>query len=97
MNSLAAESFPKEYSLGNHNAICWEIMEVQHHELLFNYCNTDVEVPAAGDQLKNNLFALCNLHNNFQTTNWNFNYWYSVSLGHKVTEVHNKYCSSMLQ
>lgn len=68
MNSLAAESFPKEYSLGNHNAICWEIMEVQHHELLFNYCNVNVEVPAAGDQLKNNLFALYNLHKNFQTT-----------------------------
>lgn len=23
-------------------------MEVQRHELLFNYCNADVEVPAAG-------------------------------------------------
>lgn len=34
------------------------MMEVQHHELLFNYCNADVEVPAAGDQLENNLFGL---------------------------------------
>lgn len=49
-------------------------MEVQHYELLFNYCNTAVEVPAAGDQLKNNLFALYNSHKNFQTTDWNFNY-----------------------
>lgn len=71
-------------------------MEVQHYELLFNYSNTDVEVPAAGDQLKNNLFALYNLHKNFQTTDWSFNYWYSVSLGLKVTEVYNKYCSCML-
>lgn len=52
MNSLATEIFPKEYSLGNRNAICWEIMEMQHHELLFNCCNADVEVPAAGSTHK---------------------------------------------